>query len=98
MSGASEKLLWKVAGGVAAAGAALAARKVVDWTWRTATGGNPPPDNPEDPDTTWQEALAWAVLSGTAIGVARLLAARGAARMWRTQTGALPPGVRAGNR
>jgi hypothetical protein len=93
VSGANEKMLWKLAGGVSAALAAVAAKKAVDFAWRGITGHNPPA-NPEDPETTWQEALGWAVLSGTAIGVARLLAARGAARMWRRQTGALPPGLR----
>ena len=93
MSAGTEKLLWKVAGGLAAAVAAIAAKKAVEWTWQTATG-HEPPGNPEDPETTWQEALGWAVLSGTAIGVARLLAARSAARMWRRQTGSLPPGIR----
>jgi hypothetical protein len=90
----NEKLLWKLAGGAAAAVAAVAAKKAVDHTWRVATGGTPPPANPEDPDTTWQEALGWAVLSGTVIGVARLLAQRSAARMWRKRTGSLPPGLR----
>jgi hypothetical protein len=94
VSDVNEKLLWKVAGGVSAALAAIAAKKAVDFAWRAATGGNPPPANPEDPETTWQEALGWAVLSGTAIGVARLLAARSAARMWKRRTGSLPPGLR----
>jgi hypothetical protein len=93
VSAGTEKLLWKVAGGLTAALAAVAAKKAVDWTWRAATGGNPPA-NPEDPETTWQEALGWALLSGTTIGVARLLAQRGAARMWKRQTGSLPPGLR----
>jgi hypothetical protein len=93
VSGSSEKLLWKVAGGFAAAVAAIAAKKAVEFVWETATG-HEPPGNPEDPETTWREAMAWAVLSGTAIGVARLLAARSAAKMWRNQTGSLPPGIR----
>jgi hypothetical protein len=93
VSRSTEKLLWKVGGGVAAAVAAIAAKKAVEFAWEAATGREPP-GNPEDPETTWQEALGWAVLSGTAIGVARLLAARSAARIWRNQTGALPPGIR----
>ena len=94
MSTAQEKLLWKVAGGLTAAVAAIAAKKAVDLAWRAATGGKEPPANPEDPETTWGEAVAWALLSGTAIGMARLLAQRSAAKMWIRRTGSLPPGIR----
>jgi hypothetical protein len=94
VSTAQDQLLWKVAGGLSAAMAAIAAKKAIDLAWRAATGGKEPPANPEDPDTTWGEAVAWAVLSGTAIGLARLLAQRSAAKMWRRQTGSLPPGIR----
>jgi hypothetical protein len=94
VSSANEKLLWKVAGGVTAAAAAVAAKKAVDLAWRAISGGKEPPANPEDPETTWGEAVAWALLSGTAIGLARLLAQRGAAKMWKRRTGSLPPGIR----
>jgi hypothetical protein len=94
VSSANEKLLWKVAGGVTAAAAAVEAKKAVDLAWRAVSGGKEPPANPEDPETTWGEAVAWALLSGTAIGLARLLAQRGAAKMWKRRTGSLPPGIR----
>jgi hypothetical protein len=84
------KLSWKLMGSLGAILAGVAARKVMTGLWKTATG-NPPPANPEDPETTWQEALGWAVASGTTVGVARLLAARKAAEYYRRSTGHLPP-------
>lgn len=93
MSDAQDALVWKLVGGASAAFAAVAAKKLVETTWRAATG-NEPPANPEDPDTTWGEALGWAVLSGATIGLARLLAARSAAQYWRQYKGSLPPGLR----
>jgi Protein of unknown function (DUF4235) len=84
--------LWKVYGTGAAIVATIVARKVLDRSWRTATGKTPP-KNPESPDVTMAEALAWAVASGVAIGVARMLATRKAAHYWRRSTGSLPPGL-----
>ena len=96
MDTVSDKLAWKVAGGAAVAAAAFLARKSLDGTWRAATG-NPPPNNPEDPDVAWGEAVAWAVLSGAVIGIAQLVAARNAAKYWRHRKGDLPPGLRTVN-
>ena len=93
MSDAQDALVWKLVGGASAAFAAMAARRVVEAAWTTATG-HEPPANPEDPETTWGEAVGWALLSGAAIGMARLLAARGAAQYWSRRTGSLPPGIR----
>ena len=89
---ASRSRLWKVYGMVAASGAMLVTRQLLDRTWRLATG-KPPPSNPEHPDVTMAEALAWASLSGVAAGIARMLAARQAANYWRRSTGELPPGL-----
>ncbi len=80
---------WKLTGGLGAVVASIAARKVITGLWKTATGAEPPA-NPEDPDTTWQEALGWALASGAAVGVARLLATRKAAQYYRNSTGHLP--------
>src|SRR4051794_3557520 len=59
----TDKLVWKVVGGVAVAGAAFVAKKALDGGWRAATG-NPPPTNPEHPDVAWREAIGFALLSG----------------------------------
>lgn len=84
--------MWKLYGVLAATAATLAARQLMDRTWRLATG-NPPPSNPEHPDVTMAEAVAWAAVSGVAVGVARMLATRKAANYWRRSTGDLPPGM-----
>lgn len=81
---------WKVLGTGGAVLSGIAAKKVLNTGWKAATG-NPPPVNPEHPDTHWGEALAWAVVSGALIGVARMLAARKAAAYYRRSTGHLPP-------
>lgn len=92
----SEEMGWKLYGGLAAVGATIVARKVVQKAWKMGTG-NEPPSNPEDPDVGIMEAVGWAILSGSAVGIARMLAGRKAAERWRKSTGELPPGVRAGN-
>ncbi|MGH8868474.1 MAG: DUF4235 domain-containing protein [Actinomycetes bacterium] len=89
MAGATS---WKVIGGLSAVVAGIAAKKVVETSWKKATGKNPPA-NPESPDTTWPEAVGWALLSGAAVGLARLFATRKAAAYYRKSTGALPPGL-----
>jgi hypothetical protein len=84
--------LWKLFGPGSAVLSGVAAKKVLTTGWKLATG-NPPPANPEHPDTSWGEALAWAIVSGALIGVARMLAARKAAEYFRKQTGRLPAGI-----
>ena len=59
------KLGYKIFGGISAALAALAARKLLTAVW-TKAAGKEPPANPEHPDVTWGEAASWAVASGVA--------------------------------
>ena len=92
MSGKGSQLGWKIIATVLAIVAASFARRLIETTWTTTTGKQPP-TNPESPDTTWGEAVGWAVASGAAIGIARLLATRKAAQYWRRSTGNLPPGM-----
>ena len=73
----------------ATTGAALAARKALDTTWKVATGKEPP-QNPAHPDVSLGEAIAWAAVSGLAVGLARMFAARRAADYYRRSTGHLP--------
>jgi hypothetical protein len=86
------KQTWSVLGGVSALLAGMLAKHAVEFSWRKATGKQPPA-NPESPETTWAEAVGFAVLSGTALGLARLVARRFAARSWVKATGNLPPGL-----
>lgn len=61
-----------------ALGATLAARKVVNATWRIGAKKSPPTD-PADPEVQLREAMVFAVLSGAAVAVAKLLVTRKAA-------------------
>lgn len=89
---AGSKLGWKILVTASTVGAGIVMRKAIETAWEKSTG-NPPPRNPESPETTWAEAIAWAMLSGVAVAVARLLATRKAAEYWRHSTGNLPPGL-----
>jgi subtilisin family serine protease len=87
---ASGSKLWSVFSlGSAIAGAAVT-KKVLNTSWRAATGKNPPA-NPADPDVAMREAVVWAVASGAAIQVVRMLATRRAAGYYLRSTGHLPP-------
>ena len=89
-------LVWKVLGTSAAVGAAVVARRLVASGWTAATGKEPP-DNPEDPDVSWQEAVGWAVVSGAVIQVARLIATRQAAAYYARSAGHLPKELQEAN-
>ena len=84
--------IWTVFSLVSALGAAMAARKGLNTSWKVATGKKPP-ENPADPDVDIWEAVAWATVSGVTVGVARMLAQRKAASYYARSTGSLPPGV-----
>jgi len=88
-------LVWKVLGTGAAVGAAGVAKKLVASGWTVATGKEPP-DNPEDPEVSWQEAVGWAVLSGTVIQLARLIATRQAAAYYAKSAGHPPKTLQRG--
>lgn len=86
---ASGSKAWSVFGLAATVGAGIVARKLMNTSWKVATGKNPP-QNPEHPDVSLAEAVAWASLSGIAVGLARMLASRRAADYYRRSTGHLP--------
>ncbi len=86
-----QRTLWKAWSTLAAVGAGLATRSLVQKAWTSRTGEEPPA-NPGDPSVDWHEALAWSAGLGVGVGVARTLAQRGAATAWTKATGELPPG------
>jgi hypothetical protein len=86
---------WRLIGAGSALAAGVAAARVLDIIWATATGRKPP-STPESPDIAQREAMLWAALSGMAIGVAKTYATRRAARYWLRSTGELPPGMAEG--
>ena len=87
---ASGSKVWSVFSLASALTGAAVAKKVLNTSWRAATGKNPPA-NPADPDVSIGEAVLWAAVSGTLIGVARMLATRRAAHYYAKSTGHLPP-------
>ena len=66
------------------------ARKVLNSSWKAATGKQPP-TNPADPDVAIREAVVWATVSGTLVALARMYAGRKAAGYYVKSTGHLPP-------
>jgi Protein of unknown function (DUF4235) len=86
------KKTWKLVGTGSALLAGLLTTKVLDATWRTATGHNPP-TKAEHPDLDPREAMAWAAVSGMLIGVAKTYATRRVANYWVKSFGKLPPGT-----
>ena len=69
----------RLIGGLAAAAAGFATRKVMTAGWRKLTGKEPP-EHPEDPQVALAEAIGWAAVMGVAMSTARLLATRVAAK------------------
>jgi hypothetical protein len=88
---AGSKLTWTIVQSVSTMVAVALTKKVMDSGWRFVTG-NEPPEDPENPDTSWIEAVAWVVASGVGVVLARRLATQGAIRRWQSWTGDLPPG------
>jgi hypothetical protein len=82
--------VWAVMSLVAGIGAATVTRKVLDTSWKAASGRKPP-QNPADPDVGIAEAVVWASLTGAAVALARMLAQRRAADYYTRSTGHLPP-------
>jgi uncharacterized protein DUF4235 len=85
------KAAWKVLGNAAALGSALVSTRVLNATWKAATGRRPP-TKPESPELAQREALAWAAFSGATTALIKMYATRRAAGYWVRSTGTLPPG------
>ncbi|MGN6780993.1 MAG: DUF4235 domain-containing protein [Marmoricola sp.] len=85
---------WSVFSLVSALAGAAVAKRLLNTTWKAATGKEPP-QNPADPDVAMREAVAWATMSGVFIGLARMLATRRAAGYYQKSTGHLPPQLQA---
>ena len=88
--------LWTFFSLAAAVTAAAVAKKLLNTSWRAATGKNPP-ENPADPDVDVWEAVLWASVSGTIVGLARMLAQRKAAGYYTRSAGHLPPQLERGD-
>jgi hypothetical protein len=88
--------VWTVMSLVAGLGAAALTRKLLDHSWKAASGKNPP-ENPADPDVSIGEAVLWAAITGAAVALARMVAQRRAANYYARSTGHLPPGLGKGD-
>jgi len=85
--------VWTVFSLVAALLGATVAKRMLNTSWKAATGKQPPA-NPADPDVDVWEAVAWAAASGTFVAIARMFASRRAAGYYAKSTGDLPPSLR----
>lgn len=84
---------WKVMSKVTDKASGTAANKMIDASWRAATGRKPP-KTPDSPQISVRESVAWTVLSTAGVAVVKSLATRGAASYFERSTGALPPALR----
>lgn len=67
---------------ITALAAGLAARNMLQASWRQALDRDPP-KNPSSTAVDWKEALAWGALSGALVGVTRIAARRGSTSLYR---------------
>ena len=84
---------WKVMSRVTDKASGTAGNKLVDASWRAATGKKPPA-KPESPEISLRESVAWTVLSTAGVAVVKTLATRRAAAYFERSTGKLPPALR----
>lgn len=84
---------WKVMSRVAEKLSGSAGKKLVDASWRAATGKQPPV-KPESPEIALRESIAWTVLSAAGVELVKTLATRRAAVYFAQSTGQLPPPLR----
>ena len=84
---------WKLMSRLTEKASGAAANKLVDASWRVATGKRPP-EKPESPETPLRESVAWTVLSTAGVAVVKALATRRAAAYFERSTGKLPPALR----
>ena len=88
-SGGGSKV-WSLMSLGSSVGAAIAARKALEASWKTAARRKSPA-NPADPDVDVWEAVTWALATGAVASLARMLAQRRAAEYYTRSTGHLPP-------
>lgn len=84
---------WKALDASAAMLAGLAAPRLAQIIWRTATGKSAPRST-RSTEISMAEALLWAAVAGALAQVLRTAAARAAAAYWERSTGATPPSAK----
>lgn len=91
---ASGSKAWSALSAIAAMVASVTAKKLIDGSWRAATGKQPP-KNPADPDVRAREAILFAVFSGALGALTRAVAMRRAANYYTRSTGKNVPAKKA---
>jgi len=87
---ATRKVTWMVVGAGAAMLASTLVERSLEAAWRAAMHHDPP-NKPDSPKTSWNQALLWTAATGLAIGLSQVAARRGAAIGWQHVTGKKAP-------
>ena len=84
-----EDKVWNGVASIAAIGAVVLTKPLVERAWRIAFRSEPP-GNPAHDDVAWRDAVMWALITGAVVGVVRLVAQRLAAGAWAKARGDYP--------
>ncbi|GAA2203971.1 hypothetical protein GCM10009850_001130 [Nonomuraea monospora] len=74
-------IAWRVVGGLVGLVTAWAARKVLGFAWKKATGKEPPIDT-DSPEVSMGEAIGYAVVMGVGMSVAQIVVNRTAKKRY----------------
>ncbi|MEO3869028.1 DUF4235 domain-containing protein [Nonomuraea sp. B12E4] len=74
-------IAWRVIGGLVGLVTAWAARKILGFAWKKATGKEPPIDN-DSPEVSMGEAIGYAVVMGVGMSVAQIVVNRTAKKRY----------------
>ncbi|MGR6916208.1 DUF4235 domain-containing protein [[Actinomadura] parvosata] len=74
-------IAWRVVGGLVGLVTAWAARKILGFAWKKATGKEPPIDT-ESPEVSMGEAIGYAVVMGVGMSVAQIVVNRTAKKRY----------------
>ncbi|GAA4953534.1 MULTISPECIES: DUF4235 domain-containing protein [Nonomuraea] len=74
-------IAWRVVGGLVGLVTAWAARKILGFAWKKATGKEPPIDT-DSPEVSMGEAIGYAVVMGVGMSVAQIVVNRTAKKRY----------------
>ncbi|MEV0620667.1 DUF4235 domain-containing protein [Nonomuraea sp. NPDC050404] len=74
-------IAWRVVGGLVGLVTAWAARKILGFAWKKATGKEPPMDT-DSPEVSMGEAIGYAVVMGVGMSVAQIVVNRTAKKRY----------------
>jgi hypothetical protein len=88
-----EDKVWNGVASMAAVGAVVATKPLIERGWRLILHSEPP-GNPAHEEVAWRDAILWAVVTGAVVGLIRLIAQRSAAGAWQKARGHYPATLR----